>query len=95
MNSERNNDEVGGLQRRNDFGAAVTIVREELSEDSARILRYSLERQDREDGPPPPTNLGIAMRNLLASRGIVWEEVALYGVWIVILQRALETFLDS
>ncbi len=78
-----------------DFLAAVSIVRCALSEDSAKILRYSFEHMEHESGSFQETSLGIALRNLLATRGILWEEVAVHSVWIAILQKAVEALLDS
>ncbi len=95
MSDHQSHDELPKSRHSNDFDTAVSIVRNELSDETANILRYSLQRQKEDDRPLGQTNLGIAMRNLLAKKGIIWEEVALYAVWFAILQKALETFLDS
>ncbi len=88
-------DAIQSVQRSADFATAVAIVRQELSEESAKILRYAIENQEQLGGTVHRTNLGIALRNLLATKGIVWEEVILSSVWLAILQKSLETLLDS
>jgi hypothetical protein len=78
-----------------DFKKAVAIVREELSEDTANILRHSLKQTEQDQKPFEQKDLGIAFRNLLARNGIIWEDAIFFSVWFAILRQALETFLDS
>ncbi len=86
---------IGGTTHAEDFKKAVALVRGELSEENVNIFRYSLEQAQSEERPFPQKDFGIAIRNLLARNGIVWEEVVLFSVWFAILRQALETFLDS
>lgn len=67
-------DRMGIIHSEN-FKEAVTIVRGELSEEAAKILRYTLEKK-----VPDPTlfqqqAFGVAIRNLLARKGIVWRRL--------------------
>lgn len=77
-----------------EFAVAVSVVRKELSEESVKILRYSLDRDDWIDGPIRQANFGIAIRNMLARKGIVWEDAARVCVWFAVLQKALELPLE-
>ena len=77
------------------FEKAVALVRGELSEETVRILRYSLDETGKDSSAFANKDLGIGIRNLLARNGIVWEEVVLFSIWFSILRQALETFLDS
>jgi hypothetical protein len=75
------------------FHDAVTIVRNKLSPDSARLIQYSLERSEKERGTLHGAGFGVAIRNLLAENGIVWEEAILFSVWLAILKEAIKTML--
>ncbi len=86
---DRNVDHTANFER------AVALVRGELSEETVRILRYSLDETGEDRSAFANKDLGIGIRNLLARNGIVWEEVVLFSVWFSILRQALETFLDS
>ncbi len=81
-----NNDET--------FNDAVTIVRNTLSPDSAKILQFSIDKNGGESAPLNNAGFGVAMRNLLAEHGIIWEEVVLYSVWFAILREAIQSFLE-
>ncbi len=77
------------------FSKAVELVRAELTEDSAKVLKYTMEKEMPDPSVYYRAGLGVAMRNLLARNGIIWEDVIIFNVWFAILRKALETFLDS
>ncbi|HEY6952842.1 MAG TPA: hypothetical protein VI758_10570 [Bacteroidota bacterium] len=76
------------------FNDAVAIVRNTLSPESARIIRYSIERQKDEANILHASGFGLAIRNLLAENGIMWEEVILSSIWFAILKEAIKTLLE-
>lgn len=82
------------MNKRQTFDEAVAIMRNELSPDTAKIIRYSIEKNHDDQAIMQKTGLGVAIRNLLAEHGIVWEEVVLYSVWFSILQEAIKTILE-
>jgi len=76
------------------FNDAVTIVRESLSQESAKILQFSIQKDKQNATPLKDSGFGVAIRNLLAEHGIVWEEVAIYSVWFAILNEAIQKLLE-
>jgi hypothetical protein len=76
------------------FNDAVTIVRDSLSQESARILQFSIKKNERDPAPLKDSGFGVAIRNLLAQHGIVREEVIMYSVWFAILNEAIQRLLD-
>ena len=76
------------------FKDAVTIVRDSLSQESAKILQFSIKRNEQDTAPLKDMGFGVAIRNLLAEHGIVWEEAIVYGVWFSILSEAINTLLE-
>ena len=76
------------------FNDAVTIVRDSLSPESARILQFSIQKNERDPAPLKDSSFGVAIRNLLAEHGIVWEEAIVYSVWFSILSEAIKTLLE-
>jgi hypothetical protein len=76
------------------FNDAVAIVRNTLSPESARIIRYSIEQQEESANILHTSGFGVAIRNLLAENGILWEEVILSSIWFAILKEAIKTILE-
>ncbi len=76
------------------FHDAVTIVRDTLSPESARILQFSMKKNQKDSEPLKDAGFGVAIRNLLAEHGIVWEEAIMYSVWFAILQEAIRSMLE-
>ncbi len=76
------------------FNNAVTIVRNTLSPDSAKILHFSINKNDGDPAPLNGAGFGVAIRNLLAEHGIIWEEVVLYSIWFAILREAIQSLLE-
>lgn len=76
------------------FNDAVTIVRNTLSPESARIIRYSIQHNEQNSTVLHRAGFGVAIRNLLAENGIVWEEAILASIWFAILQEAIRTILE-
>jgi hypothetical protein len=76
------------------FSDAVVIVQKEISPDSARIIRFSFHHGESQQRTIVQAGFGIAVRNLLARHGIVWEEAVLFSVWFAILQKAVESVAD-
>ena len=76
------------------FNDAVRIVAEELSPDSARVIRYAIDSKKSEVFQSEQRLFGVAFRNLLAERGIIWEEAILFSVWFAVLQRAVTRILE-
>jgi len=81
-----NHDEV--------FNDAVSIVRQKLSPDSARIIQYSIEKSETEAVALHRVGFGVAIRNLLAENGMIWEEAILFSVWFAILKEAIRTVIE-
>lgn len=79
------------MDRNKSFNEAVSIVRNKLSKDSARIIQYSISKNEENASVLGGVGFGVAMRNLLAENGIIWEEVALFSVWFAILKEAVRT----
>ena len=79
------------MDRNKSFNEAVSIVRNKLSPDSARIIQYSISRNEQNASVLGRVGLGVAMRNLLAENGIIWEEVVLFSIWFAILKEAVRT----
>ena len=77
------------------FRTAVSIVRKELSPDSAKIIRFSLMNNGRHRAILQETGFGIAIRNLLAKHGVLWEEIALCNVWLEILKKSVESIAEG
>ncbi len=76
------------------FNEAVNIVRTKLSPESARIIQYSFEKYKDGGTELRRVGFGVAIRNLLAEHGLMWEDVVLYSVWFAILQEATKTLLE-
>lgn len=76
------------------FDDAVQIVSEELSPDSAKVIRYAIEQNKIDSFRVEGGLFGISFRNLLAERGIVWEEAVVYSVWLAVLQQAVLKILE-
>jgi hypothetical protein len=70
------------------FNAAVSILRHELSADSANVIRFSLEQNESFAHVPRRVAFGIAIRNFLVSNGILWEEAAVFSVWVEMLKES-------
>jgi hypothetical protein len=79
------------MDRNKSFNEAVSIVRNKLSPDSARIIQYSISKSEENASVFGEVGFGVAMRNLLAENGIIWEEVVLFSVWFAILKEAVRT----
>jgi len=82
------------MNQDNRFEDAVTIVRQKLSPDSARLIHYSIERNDPGTSALHSVGFGVAIRNLLAENGVIWEEAILFSVWFAILKEAIRVILD-
>ena len=76
------------------FNDAVRIVSQEISPESARIMKYAIEHKESEAFKVEQGSFGVAFRNLLANRGVVWEEAILYSVWFAVIQQAIMKILD-
>jgi hypothetical protein len=76
------------------FNDAVMIVSQELTPDSARVIRYAIDRNKTEVFQSEQRLFGVAFRNLLAERGIIWEEAILFSVWFAVLQQAVTKILE-
>lgn len=76
------------------FNKAVEIVRTKLSHDSARIIHYSLVKSEGDGSTLGHAGFGVAIRNLLAENGLLWEDVVLVSVWFAILKEAVRTIVD-
>ena len=76
------------------FNDAVKIVSQELTPESARIMRYAIEKKNKDAFRVEEGSFGVAFRNLLANRGIIWEEAILFSVWFAVMQQAIMTILD-
>jgi hypothetical protein len=83
------------MNKNESFNDAVTIVREKLSPDSAKIIHYSIEKGEAEASTLQRVGFGVAIRNLLAENGMLWEEVILFSVWFAILKEAIKPFIES
>jgi hypothetical protein len=73
------------------FSTAVSILRKEISPDSANVIRFSIERNQSFEIILQQVGFGVALRNLLARNGILWEEVAICSTWLDILKEAIKT----
>jgi hypothetical protein len=82
------------MNQREIFNDAVRIVSQELTPESARIMRYAIDEKKAEAFKVEDGSFGIAFRNLLAERGIVWEEAILYSVWFAVIQQAIIKILE-
>jgi hypothetical protein len=76
------------------FNDAVNVVRDSLSRESARILQFSIQKNKQDSTPLEGAQFGVAIRNLLAQHGIVWEEAIMYSVWFAILNEAIQRLLE-
>lgn len=77
------------------FNDAVRIVREELTPESARIMRYAIRTKSSDAFKMEDrSSFGVAFRNLLAERGIIWEESILFSVWFGVMQQAIMKILE-
>ena len=83
------------MKQKDRFNIAVSLLRRELSPDSAKIIRFSLARDQRYETCLQQVAFGVAIRNLLAKNGIVWEEVAVFNIWHDILKESIGTFSDK
>jgi hypothetical protein len=83
------------MNQREQFSAAVSILRNELSPDSAKIIQFSIEQNQSYGTILQQVGFGVAIRNLLAKNGILWEEVAVYSIWLEILKESIKTILDE
>lgn len=77
------------------FSTAVSILRQELSTDSAKIIRFSIEGKHSHGIFLQQSGFGIAIRNLLAKNGILWEEAAVYSIWLAILKESIKAVLHE
>jgi hypothetical protein len=75
--------------------AAVSIVRKELSTDSAKIIRYSIQQPHSSETLLGQVGFGFAVWNLLAKNGIFWEEAAVFDVWVEILMDSVKASPDG
>jgi len=83
------------MDRNKFFNKSVEIVRKKLSPDSARIIHYSLAKSDGNSDTLGYAGFGVAIRNLLAENGVLWEDVILASVWFAILKEAVRLILES
>jgi hypothetical protein len=83
------------MNQKERFSAAVSILRNELSPDSAKIIRFSIEQLHPSEILLQHVGFGVAIRNLLAKNGILWEEVAICSIWLEILKESIKTFFDE
>jgi len=82
------------MSQHSSFDRAVTIVRNKLSPDSARIIHYSITRDEENGSALRRVGFGVAIRNLLAENGLIWEEVILSSIWFAILKEAVRSILE-
>jgi hypothetical protein len=82
------------MNQREVFNDAVRIVSQELTPESAKVMRYAIQRNKAEAFKVENGSFGVAFRNLLADRGVVWEEAILYSVWIAVIQQAILKILE-
>jgi hypothetical protein len=80
------------MNQREHFRSAVSMLRKELSPDSAKIIRFSLEQNHSYETFLQRVGFGIAIRNLLAKNGILWEDAALCSIWLEILKESIKVF---
>lgn len=80
------------MNQKERFRTAVSILRNELSPDSAKIIRFSIEQPHCPEILLQQVGFGIAIRNLLAKHGILWEDVAIFATWHDILIESVKTF---
>lgn len=76
------------------FNDAVRIVSEELSPESARIIRYAIQHNKTDHFKVKGGIFGVSFRNLLAERGIIWEEAIIQSVWLAVLSQAVMKILE-
>jgi hypothetical protein len=76
------------------FYDAVRIVTQEISPESARIIQYAIENNKTEAFGIEQGSFGVAFRNLLADRGVVWEESIQFAVWFAVLQQSVLNVLE-
>lgn len=77
------------------FNTAVSVLRQEISTDSAKIVRFSIEGKQSHGIFLQQFGFGVAIRNLLAKNGILWEEAAIYSVWLAILKESIKAVLHE
>lgn len=82
------------MNQESSYQDAVAIVRKELSPESARIIYYSITKGEQQSSALGEAGFGVAIRNLLAKNGMLWEEVILASVWFAILQEAVRPFIE-
>lgn len=82
------------MDRNQSFDEAVAIVRNKLTRDSAKIIHYSITKNGSDSSALGPSGFGVAIRNLLAENGLIWEEVVLTSIWFAILKEAVRTLLE-
>lgn len=82
------------MDRNKLFAEAVAIVRDKISPDSARIIHYSILKNEENGVALGHVGFGVAIRNLLAENGLMWEEVILASVWFAILKEATRAILE-
>ena len=82
------------MKRANSYRDAVAIVRKEISPESARIIHYSMTSHEESASNLSKVGFGVAIRNLLAKNGLIWEEVILASVWLAILREAIQPFIE-
>jgi hypothetical protein len=76
------------------FNDAVSIVRDKLSPESAKIIHYSIENGEVDSSALHRVGFGVAIRNLLAENGMVWEEAILFSVWFAVLKEAIRPIIE-
>jgi len=82
------------MNQREIFNDAVRVVSQELTPESARVMRYAIEHNKADAFRVENGSFGVAFRNLLADRGVVWEEAILYSVWFAVIQQAIMKILE-
>ena len=68
---------------------AVSLVRKQLTPEFAAIFRYAIEQAQSHEIFLQRAGIGMAIRNLLAKEGILWEEAATADVWLGILKESI------
>ncbi len=76
------------------FNDAVKIVSQELTPESAKIINYAIKNNKTDSFKVENGLFGVSFRNLLAERGIIWEEAILHTVWLAVLQQAVMKILE-
>ena len=79
------------MDKKDRFNAAAAVLRNDISSESAKMMRFAFEQTHSSKTHFQQAGFGIAIRNHLARNGILWEDATLFDTWLELLKEVVRT----